>query len=356
MTLQTAAEPILDPGLPIVDAHHHLWLLPEPALKRLEEQTNISAIRFAPTRRRHARYLLDEFMLDLTSGHNVRASVYVESRVMYRQSGPEPMRSLGEVEFANGVAAMAASGIYGHVKACAGIVGCVDLMLGEAVEAVLIAHIQAGGGRYRGVRSYILHDNDPRILGKGVGLSHLLLDTSFRRGFKKLSTLGLSFDACLLEPQLLDLIELARAFPETSIILNHVGMPVGIGQYEGKREERFPIWRENIRSLSQCANVTVKLGGLGTAFGGFNTCLSTPPATSAQLAEEWRPYVETCIEAFGADRCMFESNFPVDAAAGNYAVLWNAFKRLAAGASNGEKNALFSGTAIRVYRLEAIDG
>src|SRR6202012_5935156 len=167
-----------------------------------------------------------------------------------------------------------------------------------------------------------------------------------------LAPLGLSFDAWLLEPQIPELIDLARAFPDTPIVMDHVGTPLGIASYEGKREERFPIWRENVRTLAQCPNVFVKLGGLAMAFPNFASFLSKPAASSAQLAAEWKPYIETCIEAFGVDRCMFESNFPVDLGSCTYDVLWNAFKVLARNYSAEEKTALFSGTARKVYRLK----
>lgn len=357
MIVPTPSEPIIDPDLPIVDAHHHLWFLPDRTLAAMETHDSIAAGALAPTLRRHRRYLLDEFVSDLGAGHRVCASVFVEAHTMYRASGPETLKSVGEVEFVNGIAAMAASGAFGEARVCAGIVGNVDLRLGDAVEDILRKHLQAGGGRYRGVRSGdVAYDEDWRILGAGVGVPHLLSEPGFRAGFKWLHQLGLSFDALLLEPQLPELIELARSFPETQIILNHVGAPVGVGRYAGQRKERFPIWREHIRTLCRCENVAVKLGGLGIPFGGFESYLSTPPPTSWQLAQEWKPYIETCIEAFGTHRCMFESNFPVDAAAGSYPVLWNAFKRLAAGASWEEKIELFSGTATRVYRLEPVSG
>jgi L-fuconolactonase len=353
MTSQSPVEPIIEPELSIIDAHHHLWFLSEAALAATEGQKNVAAQALAPVFRRHGRYLFDEFMTDLRSGHNVDASVFVECHAMYRARGPEATKSLGEIEFANGVAAMAASGLFGEIKVCAGIVGGVDLRMGDAVEEVLKVHLQAAGARYRGIRgSGIAYDDDARILGDNVGMPHVLLDKGFRAGFKWLQPLGLSFDVFLLEPQLPDLIDLACAFPETQIILNHVGVPVGVGRYAGQRVERFPIWRDHIRKLSQCPKVTVKLGGLGLPFGGFKYDKATPPATSSQLAELWKPYIETCIEYFGADRCMFESNFPVDSAAGTYAVLWNALKRLAAGGSKAEKIALFGGTATRVYRLD----
>jgi L-fuconolactonase len=348
-----SVEPIIDPDLPIVDAHHHLWLLSGETLAAMAARDSISARSLLPTFRRKARYLLDDFLEDVNSGHNVRASVFIDARAMYRCRGPEMMKSVGEVEFVNGVAAAADSGLFGDVRACAGIVSGVDLRLGDAVQEVLRAHIQAGGQRYRGIRCPgVVHDDDANILGASVGVPHLMLDTTFRAGFRHLQPLGLSFEAWVLEPQLPDLIDLAHAFPDTQIILNHVGAPVGVGRYAGQREQRFPLWRDNIRALSKCENVAIKLGGLGIPFGGFKTYMATPPATSEELAAEWRPYIETCIEVFGVNRCMFESNFPVDSAAGSYSVIWNAFKRIVRGASSQEKASLFSGTATKVYRLD----
>jgi predicted TIM-barrel fold metal-dependent hydrolase len=180
----------------------------------------------------------------------------------------------------------------------------------------------------------------------------LYLDPKFREGFVVLHRLGLSFDAWLLEPQLPELIDLARAFPDTTIVLDHVGTPVGIGRYRGKLEERFAGWRDNIRELARCQNVVCKLGGLPMPFAGWRARMSEPRPSSEQLAAQWKPYIDTCIDAFGPARCMFESNFPVDRFGADYAALWNAFKRLAAGYSPDEKTALFSGTAKRVYRIE----
>jgi L-fuconolactonase len=351
MTIPVATESIIDPDLPIVDAHHHLWFQSEATLAAAEARRSILSLSLLPMYRSRARYLFDEYVADVRSGHNVRSTVFVDCRAMYRQCGPEAFKPVGEIEFANGVAAMGASGLFGEAKICAGIVGGIDLRLGDAVEDILKAYIQAGNGRFRGVRSAgVAHDPDERILGAS-GVPHLLLDSKFRSGFKWLYRLGLSFDAWLLEPQLPELIDLARAFPATQIILNHVGAPLGVGSYLGKREERFSLWRDHIRKLSECSNVVVKLGGLGIPLGGFQSFMSTPPATSAELAAEWKPYIQTCIEVFGVDRCMFESNFPVDSATCSYAVLWNAFKRLTASASQDEKTALFSGTATRIYRL-----
>ncbi len=344
-------EPVIDPALPIIDAHHHLWFLPPATLDAMAQGTSISATALLPVFRAHARYLFDEFHRDVTSGHNIRASVFIDARAMYRQDGPTALRSVGEVEFVNGVAAMAASGAFGEPRLCAAIVGGVDLTLGEAAREVMLAHIAAGGGRYRGVRSAIVTDPDPAIMSSSVPADRMA-DPMFRAGFAQLQPLGLSFEAWLLEPQLPGLLDLARAFPETQIILNHVGAPVGVGRYAGQRESRFPLWKRAIGDLAGCPNVTVKLGGLGIPFGGFASYLASPPASSQQLAAEWAPYIEACIEAFGVDRCMFESNFPVDASIGSYRTLWNAFKRIAAEASADEKTALFSGTAARIYRIE----
>lgn len=344
---QTAREPILEPELPIIDPHHHLWDRPAGFLASLPPPRH----GFEHVIRRTPRYLLDELLADMKSGHNVKATIYMECGAMYRASGPAEMRSVGEIEFVNGVAAMSASGIYGDVRACAGIVGHVDLTLGARAAGVLEAQIAAGGGRYRGIRHSASWDADPQVLGPLVRAPEgLYRDATFRQGFACLAPLGLSFDAWMLEPQLPDLIDLARAFPDTQVILDHVGTPLGIAGYHGRRAERFPIWRESIRALAALPNVAVKVGGLAMVFPGFDAFMADPPAPSAHLAEEWRPYVETCIEAFGVDRCMFESNFPVDLGSCDYDVLWNAFKRLAAAFSPDEKTALFSGTASRIYR------
>uniref|UniRef100_UPI0025F42A61 amidohydrolase family protein n=1 Tax=uncultured Phenylobacterium sp. TaxID=349273 RepID=UPI0025F42A61 len=235
----------------------------------------------------------------------------------------------------------------------ANVGGRAELTLGDAVQPVLEAHVQAGGGRFRGIRNSASWDADTEVLGplNRLQAGHYLRD-DFRAGFKHLAPMGLSFDAWLLEPQLPELTDLARAFPDTTIVLDHVGTPIGRGSYAGKLEERFPIWKASMLELAKSPNVVVKLGGMAMAFCNFPSFLAEPRAPSEQIANEWRPYVETCVEAFGAERCMFESNFPVDMGSCTYAVLWNAFKHLAKGASATEKTALFSGTASKVYKLE----
>jgi len=323
-----AKEEILEPALPIVDPHHHLW------------------------DRNNHRYLLDELLDDTGSGHNVVATVFVDCVAYYRARGPVEMRPIGETEFANGVAAMAASGIYNGTLACAGIVSHADLTRGAAAKAVLEAHVAAGNGRFRGIRHAGGWDASEEIRNSHTNPPQgLYAAKAFREGFATLAPLGLSFEAWQYHPQLPELIDLARTFSQTSIILNHVGGPLGIGPYAGKTAETFAAWKKNMIELAKCQNVTVKLGGLGMRIGVFDLHKREKPPTSEQIAEAWKPWIETCIEAFGANRCMFESNFPVDKITSGYAVLWNAFKRLAAGATAGEKQALFSGTASRVYRL-----
>jgi len=327
--LDRRQEPIREPDLPIVDAHHHLWDRPG------------------------WRYLLDELLADTNTGHNIIATVFVQARAMVRAAGPPELRPVGETEFVNGVAAMSASGSYGKLRAGAGIFGHADLSLGSHVEPVLQAHIRAGGDRFRGIRHITAWDRDAAMANPAYNPPPGLLgDERFRQGFAVLDRLGLSFDAWLYHPQIGELIELARAFPETRIVLNHVGGPIGIGAYAGKHNEVFSGWVASIKALAGCANVCVKVGGLGMRMGGFGFHEMREPPSSDVLAAAWRPYVDTCIDAFGVSRSMFESNFPVDKGSYSYPVFWNACKLLAQGASNAEKTQLFAATAARFYRLD----
>lgn len=322
----------LDPALPIVDAHHHLWELPRP------------------------RWMAEEMREDLAAGHNVIATVYVEGRAMYRADGPEHLRPVGEVEFANGVAAIGASGAWGRVRPCAGIVGFAQLQLGAAVRPVLEALIAAGNGRLRGIRQGSAWDPDTTLHAPNpLRPPHLLMDARFRAGFAELAPLGLTFDAFLYHTQLGELLDLARAFPGTTIVLDHCGAPLGLGAYATRRDEVFAEWHARIREIAACPNVVVKLGGLGMRIAGFRFEERALPPSSEELATAWRPWIETCIEAFGAGRAMFESNFPPDKGSCGYVELWNAFKRITAGAAAAERAALFHGTARRIYRLDLPD-
>jgi predicted TIM-barrel fold metal-dependent hydrolase len=320
-------EPILEPELAIIDTHHHLWEAP-------------------------GRYLLEDFLADAGTGHNVVASVYVECGSHQRIEGPAEFRPVGEIEFAASVAAQCEADPT-KPRVAAGIVGFADLTLGDRVEPVLAALIEAGGGRLRGIRHSAGWHDDPVIgnnhHGAGPGL---YLRPDFREGLARLTRMGLSLDALVYHPQHGDLIDLARACPDATIIVNHTGMPLGYGPFAGRPREVEAQWRTTMPGIAACPNVVMKLGGMMMRLAAFDYHTAPGPASSEQLAASWRPYIEPCIELFGAERCTFESNFPVDKMGIGYAALWNAFKRIAAAASASEKAALFSGTARRVYRLD----
>ena len=320
-------EAALEPTLPIVDPHHHLW------------------------DKDMGRYLVHELADEVNSGHNIVATVFIEAGSMYRAEGPRGMRPVGEVEFVNGVAAMSASGGYGKTKLCAGIVGHADLTLGDGVKPVLEALIAAGNGRLRGIRHGVTWDTgNAAKFGRRQPSRHQVLDAEFRKGFAHLKPLGLSFESWQFHPQLDDAADLLRAFPETNVILNHCGGLLGIAPHDD-RAEVFKVWRKHILNMAQFPNLSVKVGGLGMTYCGWDFHLREVPPSSEDLAAAWRPYVETCIEAFGPNRCMMESNFPVDKESTGYGVLWNALKRITQNCSAAEKAAMYHDTAARVYRL-----
>ncbi len=335
--MSTEHEVPIDPDLPVVDCHHHLF---DKASDWLEQITG------------RRRFLIDEYTDFVSDGHNVIATVAVESHGMYRAGGPEELRVVGETEFLNGQAAMAATNLYHGVQLAAGIVGAADLRRGKAVKAVLEAHREAAPKRFKGIRYEAMWDADPAVLGTMFNNpAQLYLDDTFRAGFAELAPLGLSFDAFVLAPQLADITDLANAFPGTRIILNHLGQPVGIGSHAGRLEAEYPDWRQHISNIAKCDNVVVKMGGLGAFLAGSPTFRSSPPASSEVLAAEWRPYAEAAVELFGADRVMFESNLPTDGS-GAFNVVCNAYKRIVADCSESERRDIFAGTATRVYRLD----
>jgi L-fuconolactonase len=326
--LARRTEEIIEPGLPIIDPHHHLWDAPR------------------------YRYMFPELLTDLGSGHNIVATMYEQAREMYRAEGPEELKSLGETEFITGVAAMSASGKYGPTKCMAGITGFVDLRLGSRAKGILERHLAVSDGRLKAIRNGSTWSEDPVLKPmSGAPQPGLLLDKNFREGVGTLAPLNLAFDAWMFQMQLGDLVDLARAFPQTTMVLNHIGGPVAIGPYAGKRDEAFKEWRGLIQQIGALPNTYVKLGGLGMRMLGFDFFNNPEPPSSEDLAKAWKPYIETCIAAFGPQRAMFESNFPVDKGTCSYPVLWNAFKRLAAGYSADEKTWLFSGAAKKAYRL-----
>ena len=322
--LNRLSEPVLEPELPIIDPHHHLWT----------RDGNV--------------YLMPELLADIASGHNVVATVFEECHSMYRALGPVEERSVGETEFVGGVAAMSTSGTFGDTKVCARMVGNVDLMLGGHARSLLERHMIASGGRFAGIRQSTAWDASDRI-HKVVPTEGMLLDATFRAGYATLSALGLVFDAWVYHPQLSEVADLAGAFPNTQIVLNHVGSPILGGPYASDRDQVFTDWKTGMTNLAKHPNVTVKLGALPIRLPGVSNASKDTPPSSEEVAAAWRPWLETSIALFGADRCMFESNFPVQKRWCSYQVVWNAFKRLAVNASSAEKTALFAGTAARVY-------
>jgi L-fuconolactonase len=323
--LDATAEAALDPTLAICDPHHHLWDRP------------------------NNRYFLEDFLGDTRSGHNIVATVAVECRAMYRKEGPVAMKPVAETEFLDGVAARAISDRENTTRVAAGVVGHADLTLGDAAAPVLEAHMGSSPGRFRGVRHSTTWDASEKI--RSDAPPGLLAERAFRKGFACLARYGLSFDAWLYHPQLAELAELARAFPQVTVILDHIGGPLGIGPYAAKRNEVFEIWRKGIGELSTCPNVVVKLGGLSSERSGFDWHQRAVRPTSAELAAIVAPYFEWCIEKFGVARCMFESNFPVEKRANSYVAVWNAFKRVTQSYSASERKSLFHDTAARVYRI-----
>jgi len=335
--LAQVTEETLEPELPICDPHHHLW-------KNLNARKGV--VRVAPN------YLFDEILADVDSGHNVVSTVFIECGSMYKADGPEAMRPVGETEFVNGIAAMSASGAFGPARIAAGIVSHANLMLGDAVAPVLEAHVQAGGGRFRGIRHGAAWDaSDAVPNARTQPTRDIYLDPAFRRGFAELEKLALTFEAWCYHPQIPNLTDLARAFPGITIVLNHFGGPLGIGPYAEQGDAVFEQWRKSVTDLSECGNVVAKLGGINMEVNGFNWHHQPLPPTSEALMQATRRYYEFTIEKFGPERCMFESNFPVDLVSCSYNTLWNSFKRLTQGYSAADKANLFHNTAARVYRL-----
>ncbi len=326
--LDQVQEDILDPDRPICDPHHHLW----------DNDRN--------------PYLLPELLEDVTSGHNVVSTVFVECMSMYRADGPEALRPVGETEFVNGVAAMTASGQYGDFRACAGIVSYADLTLGADIGVALDEHMRLSD-RFRGIRHAAGWDESDEVRNSHTNPPQgLYLRDDFRAGFAELAKRGLSFDAWLYHRQIPDLTDLASAFPDVRIIFDHFGGPLGIGPYAGKGDEIFEQWCKDAADLAKCQNVFPKLGGIVMPINGFEWHKRDTPATSDEVVEATGRYHRKAIEIFGPERCMFESNFPVDKQSCSYSVLWNAFKKIAADYTEGDKDRLFHDTAVEVYRVE----
>lgn len=329
MLLHGRDEDIVAPDIPIIDSHHHLY------------------------ERQNLRYMAGDYLQDARAGHCIIGSVYVESRAFCRRDGPEALRPVGEVEFANAIGVTMEEGAGKVPQICAAIVGYADMTLGDQVAQTLDASMEAAPNRYRGVRQIAIDHSNPAVLRN---LAHqppkgLLTRESFRSAMRQLQQRGLSFDATILHHQLAELGRIAGDFPETTIILSHAGLATTLGSRPEDRSRVFHDWARDMRALARHDNVVCKIGGLGTSYWGFGLSAQHTAVTSHQIARVWRPYVESAIEAFGPSRCMMESNYPNDGRSCGFVPLWNAMKRIVSAYSTAEKEALFAGTARSVYRL-----
>ncbi|WFB35999.1 amidohydrolase family protein [Kiritimatiellota bacterium B12222] len=325
--LNLVVEDIIDPARRIIDPHHHLW------------------------RRAGRRYLVENLWADTDSGHNIVKTVFIECHTEYRNDGPGHLKCLGETEFAVGQAAQSAAGGSGKPSVAA-IVAHADLTRGKEVVEVLQAHQELGKGLFRGIRQVGACDAHPEALMiPGPASEGLLLREDFRAGMKILGDMGLSYDTWHYHHQNRDFVELAGAVPNTQMILDHLGTPLGVGRFAGKREEIFEQWKKDIKEIAACDNVVAKLGGLAMPDNGFGWHTRERPPSSDEFVEAQRRYYLHAIECFGPDRCMFESNFPVDRASLSYPVLYNGFKKIVADFSEDEKDAMFYGNAARIYGI-----
>jgi L-fuconolactonase len=325
--LAKSSEDVIDADLPIIDPHHHLWI------------------------DGNSPYLLEEFAADIADGHSILATVCVQAGYGYRTTGAEHLAPVGETEkFAT--IANAAEVRRLPTAIAAGIVAYADLTLGDLLGGLLDAHEAAGRGRLRGIRHTVARDPYfPNGIVFRPAPEGLLANPQYRSGLAQLAGRELTYDAMLYHSQLAELTAMARAMSELTIVLDHIGCILGIGPYQGREADTFREWRAAMVELSRCPNVMVKIGGFGMIICGATWHDRAYPPNSIELAKAWRPYFETCIELFGVERCMLESNFPVDKAMYSYRTLWNAFKILTAGATSNERTALFSGTAAKAYRI-----
>lgn len=336
-TSPTMSEAALEPELAVVDAHHHMWRKPPDD------------------------YLFPELLDDLDCGHRVLATVYVEGGslhrpinsggTMYRAQGPDLLKPVGETEYANGVAAMAASGLFGTALACAGIIGFVDLPEGRRVEAALEAHMRFP--RFKGVRHITGWDDDPALRNPVLHLRDgLFRDDGFRDGLALLQSLGLLFETTCFHPQLKDLAEAAMAFPDLTIVVCHLGYPINVGRFAGRPDEAFDDWRSNLAALAACPNIILKAGGLLSPRSALVPTAGPGKLSSAAIEAMLSRHIHTAVDLFGPERIVFESNFPVDGKCVRYGTLWNAYKLLTRRYSSDERAAMLSGNARRVYSLD----
>ena len=327
-------EEIIEPGLPIIDPHHHLWHGP------VQEQGDNNPYR----------YLLEDLWNDTGSGHDIKKTVFIDCGQEYYEEGPQEFKPVGETEF---VVEIAKQAQLDPLKSqISGIIGHVDMMLGDSAREVLEAHNEKGEGLFRGIRHSGGWDANEAVKNAhSEPTEQIYLEDKFQRGLQQLINLNMVFDTWHYHNQISDLTVLAKALPDLRIVHDHFGGPLGIGPYEGKKDLVFGKWKDDISALSECPNVYSKLGGLAMPINGWNLHKRDLPATSDELVNLHKAYYSHTIESFGVERCMFESNFPVDKQSISYHVLWNAFKKMSLGFSDEEKSYLFYETAKDFYSL-----
>ena len=326
--LDQVKEEIIDPEREIVDPHHHLW-----------------------QRITWFKYMLEDLWTDTGSGHSVRKTVFVQCRSSYRTDGPEHLKPVGETEFVAKIAEESQKGQENQPR-IAGIVPYANLTLGDLVGEILDAHEEAGRGLFRGIRHAGARDeNRDALMIPGLGEKDLFTREDFRQGVRMLGRRGLTYESWHYHHQIKSYTDLVKAAPDTVIILDHFGTPLGVGPYEGKRDEIFQEWKKDIAELAKYDNVYAKLGGMAMPDNGFGWHLRSLPPTSDEFVNAQKRYYLHTIECFSPNRCMFESNYPVDRLSISYHVLWNGFKKIVAEFSEDEKDMMFSGTATRVYSL-----
>ena len=328
--LALTTEETLEPEIAICDPHHHFWVhRPEPA--------------------DYQQYLLPDLAGDVNSGHNVHSTVFIEVRCEYRTDGPDEMKPVGEVEYVQTIADASSSGSHGPTKAAAAIIGHADLKLGEGVRPVLEAMQAASPNRFRGVRHSVGWDESRELANREI--KGALGTDGYRAGAKVLAGMGLILENSLYFHQASELADFARALPELTIVLNHIGGLVRVGPYANRDEYVLPEWRKGIELMAKAPNIVLKLGGVGQTRFAYGWDERETPVGSEELAETLGPLMNHCIEQFGPERCMFESNYPVDKISYSYNVLFNAFKRLSKSYSATDRANLFHGTAARVYNI-----
>ena len=331
--LSKTKEVALEPSLPICDSHHHLWEFKNEFIQ--------------------PKYLIDDYIADINSGHNIKKTIFIECGSMLRKDGPNHLKYIGETEFANGIAAMSSSGKYGKTRVASGIVSSAPLLENnKKLLEVLNGHIMCAGKRFKGIRYQAAMHKNKLVYNSRVNPPDGIYNCQiFRDNFKELYKLKLSFEAWCYHTQLNDLYDLAKSFPKTIIILNHFGGPIGIGPFKNKNKEVFDDWRISIKKLAQLKNIYIKLGGLAMDINGFEWHKKKNAPSSIEYVKKTYKYYETAIETFGINRCMFESNFPVDKKSISYVNLWNSFKIMTRGYSINEKNKLFYKNACKIYKL-----